>query len=101
MSTAEQLAERGMQLALAAKQEWSQTADEWLEELPTGTRFTSEDLTYSIGFPGEWHHSLNANNAVGAKIRTWANAGLIARSSFTKSQRTESHGRLIAEWTKE
>jgi len=101
MSTAEQLAERGMQLALDAKQEWSQTADEWLEELPTGTRFTSEDLTYSIGYPNSWNPGLNANNAVGAKIRTWANAGLIARNSFAKTSRTKSHGRLIAEWTKE
>lgn len=96
---AEQLANKGMQLALDAKREWSETASEWLQELPKGTRFTSEDLTYSIGYPAGAQIG-NANNAVGAKIRTWANAGLIYRSSFTQSNNTRSHGRMIAEWTK-
>lgn len=98
---AEKLANEGMQLALESKKEWSETADAWLEELPEGTRFSSEDLTYSIGYPNHWNPKLNANNAVGAKIRTWAVAGLISRTSFTKTSRTKSHGRLIAEWIKE
>ena len=84
---AEELANKGMQLALDAKREWSEMASEWLRELPKGTRFTSEDLTYSIGYPAGEQIG-NANNAVGAKIR------------FTQSNNTRSHGRMIAEWTK-
>jgi len=94
-----QLAIEGMEKALASKEDWSRIADKWLSELPTGTKFTSEDLTYSIGYPAG-DHADNANNAVGAKIRTWGNAGLTYRSGYTQSNNLRSHGRMIAEWTK-
>jgi hypothetical protein len=94
-----QIAIDGMNKALAAKPEWSKLADQWLSELPEGTRFTSEDLTYSIGYPAGDNLG-NANNAVGAKIRTWGNAGLTYRSGYTQSNNLRSHGRMIAEWTK-
>jgi len=96
---AEQLAAIGIQQALAARPSWSQLADKWLLQQRKGFVFTSEDLTNEIGYPTE-ENSLNSNNAVGAKIRTWANAGITFRSSFTKSNNERSHGRLIAEWTK-
>ena len=97
LTFADFLAEEGMQLALNAKPEWSKQADDWFASLPLGTEFTSEDLIAAIGLPDS--SEPNANNAVGAKIRSWSKTHT-AQIGYRKTIRVTSHSRVISIWRK-
>jgi len=99
LQVGEELANIGTATALVNKDYWSDKADAWLAGLPFDTLFTSEDLVNTIGLPT--HAGLNANNAIGAKMRTWSHQKMITRVGFEKATRSVSHGRFIAVWTKE
>ena len=92
------LANNGSKAALFAKVAWSTQADQWFDDLEVGYRFSSEDLVNAIGLPDVRY--TNSNNAVGAKIRTWSHQRKIERVGFVKSQRSESHSRMIFLWEK-
>ena len=96
MTTAELLKTRGMQLALDSKPDWSAQAEEWFNCLPEDWTFTSEDLISAVGLPD--YSNLNANNAVGAKMRSWA--GRTQEVGFRKTVRITSHSRRIIVWRK-
>ena len=96
MITVDRLKFQGMQLALDSKPDWSIRADNWFNSLPEGERFTSEDLISAIGLPDS--PNLNANNAVGAKMRSWA--GRTTEVGFRKTVRVTSHSRRIIVWRK-
>jgi len=97
LNYADFLAETGMRLALDAKPDWSILADEWFALLPEGTNFTSEDLTNAIGLPDA--SKPNSNNAIGAKMRTWAMRDM-ERIGDKKTVRIVSHSRRISVWRK-
>jgi len=94
----EQLANNGATAALTAASEWSLRADMWLDNLIIGDTFTSEDLTNEIGFPNPL--TMNDNNAVGAKIRTWSLRAKTKRRGYAKTTRSKSHSRMIVIWEK-
>ena len=96
--TGEELANKGSRLALISKSIWSFDADLWLNDLPVGERFTSDDLINAIGLPDK--ASPNSNNAVGAKIRNWSHSKKVDRVGLGKALRVSSHGRMIALWEK-
>ncbi len=96
--TSDKLANEGTRLALIAKSIWGFDADLWLNDLPIGERFTSEDLINAIGLPDK--SNPNSNNAVGAKVRNWAHQGKVERVGFGKTQRASSHSRMIVLWEK-
>jgi hypothetical protein len=91
------LANEGAHLALLSKDEWSKRADEWFSLLQEGENFTSEDLVKAIGLPASLKQ--NKNNAVGAKMRYWAE-NYAERIGYKKTTRTTSHSRMIAVWRK-
>jgi len=97
MNTGDILKANGMKAALLAKHDWSIEADRWFQSLPDGAEFTSEDLTNAIGFPTT--SSANGNNAIGAKIRTWADKRT-EKVGYKKTIRTISHSRMIVIWRK-
>jgi len=88
-----------LDFALEAKPEWSAKADNWLETAPSGYEFTSEDLTSAIGYPDE-DNGINTNNAIGAKVRSWAKSGLTEKNGYINSINARSHGRVVAKWRK-
>ena len=98
MTTAELLKTRGMQLALDSKPDWSAQAEEWFNSLPEDWTFTSEDLILAVGLPTTAESGINQNNAVGAKMRSWA--GRTQEVGFRKTVRITSHSRRIIVWRK-
>lgn len=98
MTTSDTLKLQGMQLALDAKPDWSALADEWFNSLPLGADFTSEDLVQAVGLPATAEYPLNRNNAVGAKMRSWA--GRSEEVGYRKTVRITSHSRRIVLWRK-
>ena len=100
MTLGEVLAEEGAERALAAKPDWSSLADKWLTSISSGDTFTSEALTEAIGYPSGTYIVMNTNNAVGAKIKVWAQGNLITKEGYVKSTNWRSHGRVITLWRK-
>ena len=94
-----ELGKRGMENALLSKPEWSIAAERWLDSLEIGREFTSEDLTHAIGWPAGADTSMNANNAIGAKIRGWAGKRTY-KIGYQTAKGWRSHGRAIAAWRK-
>lgn len=95
----EQEAVRGMNKALDAKEEWRRKADLWIKLLPSGSKFTSEDLTKDVGLPaGET--GMNRNNAVGAYLRKLSKAGVVVKSGIEQSKKVSSHGAALILWAK-
>lgn len=92
------LANNGTAVALFAKVAWSDKADNYLNNLEAGQRFSSEDLVNAVDFPDKRY--TNSNNAVGAKFRQWSHGKKIQRVGFIKSTRPESHSRMIFLWEK-
>ena len=97
MMIGDMLANNGAKSALLSKEDWSQRADEWFALLEEGANFTSEDLIKAVGLPASI--SENGNNAVGAKMRYWADI-YTERIGYKKTTRTTSHSRMIAVWRK-
>jgi len=89
----------GMAHALdGAALDWRERADRWVETLPPGATFTSEDLTDAVGLP-VGQVGTNKNNAVGAVISAYARTGLIHDSgTWIKSSRASSHAAKVSVW---
>ena len=98
LTISDSLKYQGMQLALSNAPEWSERADTWFESIPSGSIFTSEDLISAVGLPQTAEYPLNRNNAVGAKMRSWA--GQTEEVGFRKTTRVTSHSRRIIVWSK-
>ena len=96
LTFADFLRDTGMRLALEAKPDWSELADNWFDLLPLGTDFTSEDLISAIGLPDS--STPNSNNAVGAKMRSFKSRA--NEVGFRKTVRITSHSRRIIIWRK-
>lgn len=90
------LANNGTMAALIAQNTWSMRAEEWFDAILVSELFTAEDLVRAVGLPNP--NLPKANNAIGAKIRSWSHAGYIAPAGYTKSGRSTSHARVIAIW---
>lgn len=100
MSTAvgERLANEGAQLSLIFQREWTRKAEDWFATLIPGDTFTSEDMIAAVGYPDQ--RSANSNNAIGAKVRTWSQQGLVTKRGYAKTTRSQSHSRIIVLWEK-
>lgn len=94
----EALKEQGQARATDAAQEWHDAATTWMFWLIPGTTFTADDLVLSVGLPNL--SAMNKNNAVGAAFTAARRTGLIRRTGWQQSTRPESHGRVVAVWTR-
>jgi hypothetical protein len=95
----EQLKEEGMAAAMDASPTWSQQARAWIEDLPAGQDFTSEDLTFWLGLP-RIAPGIHRNNAVGAVVNGAARSHLIAKTGYESAHRALSHGSVLARWVR-
>lgn len=98
VAVGERLANEGAQLSLIFQREWTRKAEDWFSTLIPGDTFTSEDMIDAVGFPDQ--RSINSNNAIGAKVRTWSHQGLITKVGYAKTTRSKSHSRMIVIWEK-
>lgn len=98
VAVGERLANEGAQLSLIFQREWARKAEDWFATLISGDTFTSEDMIDAVGFPDQ--RSINSNNAIGAKVRTWSHQGLITKVGYAKTTRSKSHSRIIVIWEK-
>ena len=94
----ERLANEGAQLSLIFQREWTRKAEDWFATLIPGDTFTSEDMIDAVGYPDQ--RSANSNNAIGAKVRTWSQQGLVTKRGYAKTTRSQSHSRIIVLWEK-
>jgi len=97
-SAAERAGEAGMEQALHAERvaEWRRRADRWLDELPQGKLFTSDDLVEAIGKPDP---DGPRNNAIGGWIKNQVKLGRTESSGrFARSTRVEGHSNRIEIW---
>jgi hypothetical protein len=78
--------------------DWRLAAGRWLQTLPRGHQFTSEDLVAACGLP-RGAIGTNQNNAVGALISGYARRGVIRDTGrWIKSQRASSHAAKLTVW---
>ena len=87
---------KGQARATAGATDWHEMALKWLSEALGD--FSADDLVEDIGLPNKV--ATNRNNAVGAVFSSARKSGLIRRVGWTQSRRPESHGRVVAIWTK-
>lgn len=85
--------EQGQQQAwTAADEAWKQAAmTELLRRAASGERFTSEDITNTVGLPSG-DTALNRNNAVGALIGSAVKRKQIVEVAWVRSTRPTSNG---------
>ena len=77
-------------------QTWQREASKWLDALPSGTEFTTDDLYERIGNPDT---EANRNNVVGAWVNAQATRGLIRDTGrMVRSGRESRHRNKIAVW---
>lgn len=96
LTIGEALKEQGQRRATDAALDWHELALSWIRR-QTGS-FTADALVLSVGLP---HLSaVNKNNAVGAAFTAARRLGLIHRTGWEQSSRPESHGRVVAVWTR-
>ncbi len=90
-------AEAGMAQASAADrvQVWKALADGWYRAQPKGALITADDLTRSIGLPGQ---GINQNNVVGAWFSARQRAGELEHAGTTTSLRRIRHRNLFRVW---
>ena len=98
VAVGERLANEGAQLSLIFQREWTRKAEDWFATLIPGDTFTSEDMIAAVGYPDQ--RSANSNNAIGAKVRTWSQQGLVTKHGYAKTTRSQSHSRIIVLWEK-
>lgn len=96
LTIGEALKERGQRRATDAAIDWHEQALAWIRRAPG--EFSADDLVAAVGLPNA--SASNRNNAVGAAFTAARRLGLIARSGWTSSTRPESHGRVVAVWTR-
>ena len=90
---------RNGQAAVDFAADWRLKADKWFDRLPSGSSFTSEDVTLAVGYPaGET--GMNRNNAVGGWIQRLANTGRLWRVGDRASRNPQAHGAMIGIWRK-
>lgn len=87
---------KGQARALGAASDWHEVALKWLSGALGD--FSADDLIEDIGLPNQV--AVNGNNAVGAVFTSARRLGLIRRVGWTQSRRVESHGRVIALWSR-
>lgn len=87
---------KGQYSALRGAEEWHEMALEWLAR--ASGDFSADDLIEDIGLPNAV--ATNRNNAVGAFFTSARRAGLIRAVGWVRSRRAESHGRVVAVWSK-
>lgn len=87
---------KGQARATAGATEWHEIALKWLSEALGD--FSADDLVEDIGLPNKV--ATNGNNAVGAVFSSARKQGMIRRVGWTQSRRPESHGRVVAVWSR-
>lgn len=93
----EQLRDEGIDRVLSAdaNEEWRDAAYRWMEALPIGRIFTSNDLVEQIGMPP-------SPNAVGAIMRAAGVQGITRNTGvYRKSARPSCHAAILALWVRE
>lgn len=87
---------KGQARAIRGADDWHEMALKWLSG--AFGDFSADDLIEDIGLP----HAVatNRNNAVGAAFTSARRLGLIRRVGWIQSRRAESHGRVIALWSR-
>ena len=73
---------------------WWHEANEFINTLAPGARFTADDLVELIGLPD------GSPNQVGACVRTWAAQDRILANGYEVSRRKSNHGRVVRLWRK-
>lgn len=96
LTLGEALKARGQQKAADAAIDWHEQAIAWITMRVAP--FSADDLIAAIGLPNA--SASNRNNAVGAAFTSARRLGYIRRTGWTTSTRPESHGRVIAVWTR-
>ena len=97
---AAEAANQGMAQAWKADrvQEWKIRAGAWLEDLPSGSEFVSDDLVADVGLPDL---GPNRNNVVGAFFSGQAKRGSIRFAGrMRRSKRIIRHGNPQRVWVK-
>ena len=87
---------KGQAQAIRGADDWHEMALKWLSG--TFGDFSADDLIEDIGLPNAV--ATNRNNAVGAAFTSARRLGLIRRVGWIQSRRAESHGRVIALWSR-
>jgi hypothetical protein len=87
---------KGQARAIRKADDWHDMALEWLTEALGD--FSADDLVEAIGLPNAV--ATNRNNAVGAAFTSARRLGLIRRVGWIQSRRAESHGRVVALWSR-
>jgi hypothetical protein len=87
---------KGQARAIRGADDWHETALKWLSGAYGD--FCADDLIEDIGLPNAV--ATNRNNAVGAAFTSARRLGLIRRVGWIQSRRAESHGRVIALWSR-
>lgn len=78
--------------ALMNDQNWADKATQFILNLPTGTRFTFDQVTSGVGLLPE------SSGVSGAVARKLSAQKLIVVSGIATATRKTSHGRLLREW---
>lgn len=87
---------KGQARAIRGADDWHEMALKWLSG--AFGDFSADDLIEDIGLPNAV--ATNRNNAVGAAFTSARRLGLIRRVGWIQSRRAESHGRVIALWSR-
>lgn len=87
---------KGQARAISKADDWHELALEWLGD--ASGDFSADDLVEAIGLPNAV--ATNRNNAVGAAFTSARRLGLIRRVGWIQSRRAESHGRVVALWSR-
>lgn len=87
---------KGQARAIRGADDWHEMALKWLSGAYGD--FSADDLIEDIGLPNAV--ATNRNNAVGAAFTSARRLGLIRRVGWIQSRRSESHGRVIALWSR-
>ena len=87
---------KGQARAIRGADDWHEMALKWLSG--AFGDFSADDLIEDIGLPNAV--ATNGNNAVGAAFTSARRLGLIRRVGWIQSRRAESHGRVIALWSR-
>lgn len=94
--TGTDLRDEATALVVAAEPDWAEAAYQWVLALPSGTKFTSEDITDAIG------HPLKADNrAVGGVMLGLSKSSVIIPTGFLgRSARPSRHAGILREWVR-
>ena len=87
---------KGQARAIRKADDWHEMALAWLSRASGDV--SADDLIEAIGLPNAV--ATNRNNAVGAAFTSARRLGLIRRVGWIQSRRAESHGRVVALWSR-